>query len=87
MRIRFDHPGRVLLDFQPGDELIVSTLTPALDGMLRAVRLDGATVAHLIPDDSGDDVAVVAQADDETAVIGQGRRRARSVRHSATLAG
>lgn len=48
MRIRFDHPAIARIDFQPGDELVVSAVTPSVEALLSGSRSDGEKVAHVV---------------------------------------
>lgn len=73
MKIRFDHPTALRINFRPGDELTVSVLPPELEGVLNGTRLDGEKVAHIVDDDE-DETAVVTP-EGETATTGRGRRR------------
>lgn len=70
MRIRFDHAATARLTFQPGDEIAVAVLTPELETLLTAERVDGVKVAHLTEDD---EIATVDHASEEAAVTRRGR--------------
>lgn len=82
MRIRFDHVAAARLTFQPGDELIVRTLTPELEALLANARIDGQFVARIVrgKDDKTDDTSddgetATVQAVGETATTsGRGNR-------------
>lgn len=50
MRIRFIHPSIARLSFQPGDELVVSSLTDELKSLLLATRVDGARMVEVVRD-------------------------------------
>lgn len=79
MKIRFDHPATVRVEFQAGDELSVAVPSTAVLAAISSTRLDGAKVAHVVPD--SDEDAARDTSGDERAVIG--RRRARSERPEA----
>lgn len=75
MKIRIVNPTTARLNLEPGDELHVSRLTPELETILNATRLDGQKVARIVRDDDDED---------EMAVVGRGRRHAQ---RSATVSG
>ncbi len=69
--IRFRHPCETHLGFAPGDELRVASVTPALEQLLQAKRIDGEPVATIL---DGDEDAMLPEPS-ETAVLRRGRRR------------
>jgi hypothetical protein len=77
VKIRFNHPATVRIDFRPGDEVIVQAMTPALEALARSPRLDGALVAQVISGDDQEELAVMG-ATGETAITGRGRRGSRA---------
>lgn len=72
VKIRFDHPASARMNFQPGDEVTVSKLTPEISVLLESPRLDGAKVARLV--DDGDEELAVVTRQVETATIARGQR-------------
>lgn len=74
MKIRFDHPATARLDFKPGDEIAVRAITPELEALLRATRIDGAAVAHIVEDDP-DEVTAIDTDAQEAAVLRRGKAR------------
>ncbi len=73
MKIKFDHIASGFYTFKPGDELSVTEMTPEMQKLLTAVRLDGKKVAHLVTSDEDDETATI-EAEGETAVTGRTRR-------------
>lgn len=71
MRIRIKQSVVVTLEAQPGDEIVVQRLTPALDALLRGGQVGGAGLAELVDDDG--EVATV-DAIGETATTRRGHR-------------
>lgn len=75
VRIRFDHPSAARLEFQPGDELVVRTLTPELESLLNNTRLDGKAVARIVRGKDDDSETATVEAAGETATTsGRGNR-------------
>ncbi len=72
MRIRFDHPTAARIEFQPGDELTVATLPPAIEALLNSPRMDGSRVVRIIADDETADIDTEQQ---DTAALRHGRQR------------
>lgn len=80
MRIRINHHAAVRLELEPGDELLVKKLSPALENLLTSDRVDGAgPFAHIVTDGDVDEgeFAVVPPAG-ETTTMGRGRREPRA---------
>lgn len=50
IRVRFTAPATTHLNFQPGDEIHVAALTPELERLVTAQRLDGKHVAQIVRD-------------------------------------
>lgn len=72
MRIRFDHHATARLNFAPGDEVSMRTMSPELQAVLDSARIDGVKVAHLV--DDGDEELAVMTRQVETATIARGQR-------------
>lgn len=48
MKIKITEPCTVRLNFQPGDTIEVSKMTPELEGLLNARTITDTTVARLV---------------------------------------
>lgn len=75
MRIRFRHPSTARLSFQPGDEIEVSSLTPELQALLSATRVDGVRVAEVVRDLDDEIPEHISDEEVAIAVPARGRRR------------
>jgi hypothetical protein len=73
MIIRFRQGATARVNFRAGDELHVATLTPELETLLAARRLDNQAVCEVVR--AGYDTSDPT-AEDEHAVVGRSRRRA-----------
>lgn len=73
MRIKFTRPTALRMTVHPGDELIVATITPEVQTLLRSAGLDGQPFVHLVNDD-GEEVADRPSGERELAVTGGSRR-------------
>lgn len=75
MKIRFDNPATVRMEFQPGDEITVAVVPPALAMALASARIDGEKVARIVDDDDESIETAEPPLAPETAAIRRGRIR------------
>lgn len=73
MKIRFRQSITARVTFRAGDELSVGTITPDLQRLLNAARLDGSAVCEVVRE--GGPAYHDPAADDELAVTNRSRRR------------
>lgn len=76
VRIIFDAVARAAITFQPGDELVVSKMTPELESLINSGRIDGSKVARLSR----------TSASREQAVLSTDGQEARTTRRGTTTA-
>lgn len=72
MKIRFEYDMQATVAFEAGDEIVVRRMTPGLQSLINATRIDGCRVVRVIKDEYED--AVLDTRKDDTATVG-GRKR------------
>ena len=77
MKIKFLNPANAHIQFDAGDEIHVSRLSPAIESLLASVRIDGQRVAQIIEDPESDEEIADSVSDLELAVTGKSRTRGR----------